>query len=29
MKRTVRPGNFEILVGKSSMDLLQGSLRIE
>ena len=29
MKRTVRPGRFEILVGKSSMDLLQGSLRIE
>jgi beta-glucosidase len=29
MKRTVRPGQFEILVGKSSMDLLQGSLRIE
>ena len=29
MKRTVPPGRFEILVGKSSMDLLQGSLRIE
>lgn len=29
MKRTVRPGEFEILVGKSSMDLLQGTLRVE
>jgi beta-glucosidase len=29
MKRTVRPGNFEILVGKSSMDLLKGELRVE
>jgi beta-glucosidase len=29
MKRTVRPGEFEILVGKSSMDLLQATLRIE
>ena len=29
MKRTVRPGEFEILVGKSSMDLLKGILRVE
>jgi beta-glucosidase len=29
IKRTVRPGDFEILVGKSSMDLLQSLLRVE
>jgi beta-glucosidase len=29
MKRTVQPGNFEILVGKSSVDFLKGALKVE
>ncbi len=29
MQRTVQPGNFEILVGKSSSEFLKGTLRVE
>ncbi len=29
MKRTVQPGNFEIMVGKSSVDFLKGRLQVE
>jgi beta-glucosidase len=29
MRRTVRPGDFEIMVGKSSADVLAGTLRLE
>jgi beta-glucosidase len=29
MKRTVQPGNFEIMVGKSSVDFLKTNLRVE
>jgi beta-glucosidase len=29
MKRRVQPGDFEILVGKSSVDFLKGSLRVD
>jgi len=29
MRRTVQPGDFEILVGKSSADVLKGMLRVE
>jgi beta-glucosidase len=28
MQRTVQPGDFEILVGKSSADVLKGTLRV-
>jgi hypothetical protein len=29
MRRTVAPGEFEVLVGKSSADTLRGTLRID
>jgi beta-glucosidase len=29
MRRTVQPGDFDILVGKSSVDVLKASLRVE
>jgi len=29
MKRRVQPGNFEVLVGKSSVDVVRGSLKVE
>jgi beta-glucosidase len=29
MKRTVEPGNFEVMVGRSSVDFLKGSLKVE
>ncbi len=29
MKRRVQPGDFEIMVGKSSVDVLKGTLRVE
>jgi hypothetical protein len=29
MKRRVQPGDIEILVGKSSVDVVRGSLKVE
>jgi beta-glucosidase len=29
MRRTVQPGDFEVLVGASSVDTLKGALRVD
>jgi len=29
MKRVVQPGDFEIMVGKSSVDLLRSTLKVK